>query len=438
MRFLRNPKIVLALGILTRILTFFYLGPNNNDLHIGFIQFLVEHKRLPLNTELMLGFHPPLYYLLAAPLYEMTMRPKVVQLLSLAFSLGTLIVIYNIVYRTDLIAGARARLYSFWLACFLPQFVMFGLYISNDTLTTFLGSLLVLQSWRYIQSGGWKPAMLLAVITGLGLLTKATFLAFLPIVFVLVLFRELRAGRSALRAASMGIAFLALTAGLGGYKLVDNYLRYRNPFMNSLDVPRNWSIQQQTTYRGPRSFVDVNMLRLLASPHRSATTVSSYPLVLYGTFWYQHIPESNFRASQKRPFYYLGPLIYLVALVPTGLFLIGLAALMRPLPAFISRFSPQVSEDRRMLSVYVAIALVLSNFALVLATLIQYHVWALAQGRYLFPSLAGGLAAFGVGVEMVGRSKIAAAVVKTCMVSLVGLFTLYLASEIGYMIATGS
>src|SRR5579863_7231383 len=272
MMYLRNPKILLALGILTRIVTFFYLGPNNNDPHLGMIQFLVEHKRLPLNTELMLGFHPPLYYLLAAPLYEMTMRPKVVQLLSLALSLGTLIVIYYIIYRTDFIAGARARLYSFWLACFLPQFVMFGLYVSNDTLTTFLGSLLVLQSCRYIQSGGWKSAMLLAVVTGLGLLTKATFLALLPIVLVLVLFRELRAGRSAPRAASMGIAFLAVTAGLGGYKFVDNYLRYRNPFMNSLDAPRNWSIEQQMSYRGLPSFLDVNISRLLASPHRSSAT----------------------------------------------------------------------------------------------------------------------------------------------------------------------
>jgi hypothetical protein len=39
--------------------------------------------------------------------------------------------------------------------------------------------------------------------------------------------------------------------------------------------------------------------------------------------------------------------------------------------------------------------------------------------------LAGWLAAFGVGVEIV-RSKTAAAVVKVSMVSLIGLFALYL------------
>jgi hypothetical protein len=232
--------------------------------------------------------------------------------------------------------------------------------------------------------------------------------------------------------------FLALTAGVGGYKLVDNYFRYHNPLINSLDSPEEWSTQQKLSYKGVRSFVDVNILPLLAMPSVSETTVGSYPLILYGTFWYQYLTESNFVGSAHRPYYYLGSLIYLVALVPTGVFLIGLMALFRRLSRCVTTFDSRQPEQRRVLSMSVAAALLLANFAMVVATLIRYHVWSLMQGRYLYPTLVGFLAAFSIGVEIVSRSKAGAATLKVSMIALIGLFGLYLSSEIGYLIIVGS
>lgn len=46
--------------------------------------------------------------------------------------------------------------------------------------------------------------------------------------------------------------------------------------------------------------LDVNNLRLIASPSLSASTQQqAYPVLFYATFWYPHIPESNFGGSHR-------------------------------------------------------------------------------------------------------------------------------------------
>ncbi len=84
----------------------------------------------------------------AAPILSASGSLKIVQILSLGLSIASLIVIYQIVFETPLIQAKTARLYSFALICFLPQFIMFTLYVSNDTLAIFMGCLTVLQTYR--------------------------------------------------------------------------------------------------------------------------------------------------------------------------------------------------------------------------------------------------------------------------------------------------
>ena len=102
---------------------------------------------------------------------------------------------------------------------------MFSLYVSNDTLAIFLGAAIVWQTRRFIQITGWKDGLLFAILTGLGLLTKATFLAFVPVLFVLVVF--MFAHKESLTKASWAAgAFLAIALSLGSYKFIDNYVRF--------------------------------------------------------------------------------------------------------------------------------------------------------------------------------------------------------------------
>jgi hypothetical protein len=168
---------------------------------------------------------------------------------------------------------------------------------------------------------------------------------------------------------------------------------------------------------------------------QSGPTVSgSYPLLLYGTFWYQLIPESNFKGTEYRPVSYLGSATYVIALVPTACFVFGLLSLLPRLPSFVKRFDRGKQGDRRMMGVYTAGAMLAANAAVIIGAVAHYHVWTLMQGRYLFPAIVGVLATFSVGVEIWDRMKLGSVVMKWSIFVLIALFGLYFGIEIGYLV----
>jgi hypothetical protein len=441
-RTVEAPVAVLGLGIALRCLVYFFLAPANNDAHISIIEFLVEHKAFPNIVDNYLTFHPPLYYLMAAPIFALSGSAKAVQALSLLFSVFTLIVLYFVIYRTRLVVSTRAKLLCLALVSFLPQFIMFSLYVSNDSLSFFLGALVAWACANYLERPSWKNKASLAIYTGLGLLTKTSFLAFVPVLVLFIFFVEVREARSPLRAIRTTSAFFLLVFLIGCYKYIDNYIKYKNPLINSLDVPV-WSFQQRS-FEGIYSYFDFNLLHLISSPSipfeevmgesASVGNTGAYPLLLYGTFWYQMIPESNFRGASHKPYSYLGSVIYLVALIPLVAFLIGTAKCLGGLPSFIRNYDKANAGSRGKLLTYVTSALLLLSVALLFLALVKYHVWTVMQGRYLFPCLPGILALFAVGVERLERIKYGAIVLKWSMTLLILAFCLYLSSEIGYLI----
>jgi hypothetical protein len=264
------------------------------------------------------------------------------------------------------------------------------------------------------------------------------------VLFGLMLFMGTRMGRPLAKAVGMAFAFFAVAGVLGSYKYVDNYQRFRDPFMNTLDSAAPWVVSQKESYMGLCSYLDINLLHLLASPTvdpGALPSVSqsdgrgSYPLLMYGTFWYQHIYESiNFTGNRHRPFNYLGSVIYMIAVVPTAVFIVGLGAIASRFPKFIAQFDYRKDDDRHLLWKYVIVCFFIANLALLLGTVFKYHVWSIMQSRLLFPSIVGALGAFGAGVSIVSRIRISAIILKSSMLLLVGLFWLYLSSEVGFQI----
>jgi len=438
LRRLSSAQTLLAGGITLRILVFIVLAPLNNDTgHLDVIRYIVQRHALPPAGAMQMSFQPPLYYLLAAPLYYLSGNAKDVQVLSLLLSILTLLMFYRLLYHENLMAGEKPRLFVFMLVCFLPQFVLFGLFVSNDTLAIFLGALMILQVVRFVREPNSRQLALLALLMGLGLLTKATFLAFLPVLFALLLFVRLRAGSSAPKAFLTALALLLLSCGLGCFKFVRNYQEVGKPFISDLDFQYSWVAKQQQSYRGAASFLDINLWKLLASPTLDpripsvtpSPTESSYPLLLYGSFWYPHIQESNFAVSSSL-FNRLGSVIYALALLPVATFLIGLFLLLKGLPRFLARFDLSRQEDQDRLVSFVSVFCVAGNLALLLVVTLKYHVWSVMTGRLLFPAFFGLLAPFGVGAGMVARCKVAHIALKLAMVALAVCFAIYFAAEI--------
>ena len=63
---------------------------------------------------------------------------------------------------------------------------------------------------------------------------------------------------------------------------------------------------------------------------------------------------------------------------------------------------------------------------------LKYHIWSQAQGRYLFPVIAGGAAVFAPGIDIADRSPLLRRLLAICMLLLVALFLFYFANECWY------
>ena len=412
-------KPILIVAILLRVVIFLFLNPHNNDDHAAVVRYWVDHGRFPTLWNTLQAQHPPLYYAILVPIWKVTQSDKGMQVFSLVCSVATLFVLYHFLYHSSLIQNPRGRLYGFLMVCFLPQFVMFNLYISNDTLTIFLGSLAILQAWRYIQSRRRRDLILFALINVIGLYTKLIFLAYLPVFAAVVFIVEGRSRRALVTAA----LFFGLTFAAGSYKLIDNYMRFGDPMATGLDHRFNYpNIRAHArSYRGIWSYIDINIFKLIPDPVLSDNTSNSLPCVFYGTFWYQYIPESNFIGNRSRPTMYIGSAIYIAALLPSLVFLLGWVVSLKPAKL-------EGAALMRCMSAF----LVLFTGLMFLPAEIKYHIWSQAQARFLFPAIPACCAVFAEGVAIVERRTVLRWALAVCMWVLVALFLFYFFTECRY------
>jgi hypothetical protein len=419
---------ILAAGIVIRILVFAFMGYFNNDNHIAVVEYVSRHWMPPQARQFNQGYHPPLYYFLAAPLFRLG-RLAAVQGLSLLLSIATLLLIAALLRRLDWIK-ATAQLSCLALAAFHPQFVVFSLFISNDTLAIFLGVLIFFQCRRVQGSVAWRDDIVLGIMLALGLLTKAVFLAF---VFPLAMFLCFERARQELPRSQIA-ARLAIMIGcagaLGSYKYVENFLLFGNPAINNLDFA-DWIAEQQPTWVGIGSLLDFNIFKLVQYPVASSSTVHSYLLMIYGSFWYAFLPESTFRGNLIEPLSRIGSLIYIAALWPTVLMAIGGGRIgFFALKSLWAARSPTIAprSDRSLFEATAVLSLLL-NILLVIAIGWHYDVWSVFQGRLIFPAYVGVLVALNLGIECSASSQLKKNLTRYSLAALAVLFLAYYATE---------
>ncbi len=396
--------MILAGGILLRIIVYIFLGPHNNDNHFGVIEFVAKNLAFPSPDLLGQAYQPPLYYFMAAPL-AMLGSAKIVQLLSLVLSIANLGLLYHFVKTTKLLSQLAARRHALLFAALLPQFVIFGNFVSNDSLAFLFGTLIFIQAFRYIDQPTRSNLLMLALALGIALLAKGIFLAFLPVLIALVVviqFRQKANLKHHLVALGM---FASIALAIGSYKYVDNTMTFGKPFMGRDDLGHKWVALQQGTYQGLKSIFDVNVIKLARHPSLSEYTQHSLPLLLYGTFWYSHILESNFQATRRYPLSLLPGAIYLLGVVPTLLIMLGAGiCLWRnkwPLKSFKS---PDTVFRLRMCEAFVFL-IALSTLTVLVTWGLKHDAWSFFQARMLFPTFFAIAIFLGLGYEVVCRRR---------------------------------
>jgi 4-amino-4-deoxy-L-arabinose transferase-like glycosyltransferase len=230
-----------VLGVLYAIYTPPWQAPDE-PAHYNYIRYLVEWRRLPVlqpgdyphayleeikaakfPPEMTIEpiryefWQPPLYYLLAVPVYVLFGGALIpLRLFSVACGAGSLIIAYSIV-RQIFPRSESLALGTIALVAFVPQHLAMTAAVNNDALAELI---LAVVMWRLVRwvvrgetwgtKGAWgKPGELVevSVLIGLGLLTKTSTVISVPLALAaLVLSRK--------RINARSIAYLLLPAGL--------------------------------------------------------------------------------------------------------------------------------------------------------------------------------------------------------------------------------
>jgi len=366
----RAFQLILFTGLALRCLLFLVLSPYNPDDHFVIMRHVIEHGVFPKAELYTQAYHPPLYYLLSLPL-AWFQSAKVAQVLSLALSCSTLWLIARFLQETPFLKTPRARCAGLALAAFQPQFVLYGLFISNDTLAFFLGAALILTLGRYLQNPHLRLALLLSLICGLGVATKGTFLSVLPIVpLVLVLAHRRTAKPITNLLAALTLLSLATLAG-GAWRFSTNYRDYDRLVVHGMDFKPGWMKNQSGTWQGPGTLLDTNIAKLLRKPHLSAETRHSVPLLLFATGWINYMKnESSFNAAHDHQWLWL-PRSVLTA----GLFLTALITISACIALRRSVQSPEL---------VLLLLMPVTAIALVVMVGLKYDAWSCFHTRLSF------------------------------------------------------
>ena len=209
---------LVVLGGVT-VARFHVWAPVDERQHYDYVQTIAEQHRLPLLDDLVspevqaitdrtwprpaitdprtLGlagrsyeaFQPPLYYLLAAPVFAAVPdhRDKLTALraLDLALVLVAAFLLWRIALRVapraPLLALAAALTVLLW-----PGVLVRAITVSNAPLELVLATALLLVLWRLLERGGRGPALAAGVLLGACVLTKSTLIYLVPLVLVVL------------------------------------------------------------------------------------------------------------------------------------------------------------------------------------------------------------------------------------------------------------
>lgn len=313
---------------------------------------------------------PPLYYLIAAPLFNLSAgNLTVLRLLSVVIGAGVVLYTYRIgnlllPERPWVALGAAA------LVAFLPQHVAMMASVNNDTLAECLIAITLWTTLRYLKddNGRWVMAGL-GVLVGLGFLTKIStyFLAgIVPLAIFLKWGGEFKVGDRSVGARH-------------AVPLRDLLRRLALFFIPALLLGAVWWARDLSVYGWPDFLGLARHNRVVADQPRTADTIAengwgAYLSVFFGTtfnsFWGQFgwmgvpMPEWIYRVIQ-----------FLLAAVGGGLLL----------DFFVLRRRAASSNPPWRRNAW--IALTLTAVLAVLAYLYYNTEFLQHQGRYLFPGL---------------------------------------------------
>ncbi|WP_215237270.1 phospholipid carrier-dependent glycosyltransferase [Dyadobacter helix] len=358
------------------------------DAHGEVINFILQKGRLPLAREVFCAMHPPLYYILALPFFyfDTLQSQKITQIFSLLLACGNLYLLFRLC--KDLLPDILTRNVAFLLALFLHSFVTFSLYVSNDTLAYFIGTAIFYALHRYISAPTRLNEVIVAILLGLGLLTKGTFLAFAPPLVLVVLLSLWKRDVPFMTILGRVLLFGFVVFTLGCYKYLENYHAENRFVVHNLDF---FHYMPANMYDGDRSIWYFNLKQLILNPtyfEGDRSLESIYPVLFYATFWYKFCePFNGFELGSRTAFKYIGSILYMVGLVPSVLLLLGSFVKSISVLEFLKKLrSNERKSFEKGLEEAAWLSILFLSILLVIIAGYKYNVWVCFQSRLFLQS----------------------------------------------------
>lgn len=179
------------------------------------------------------SYHPPLYYAALTPVQRplegasILVRVLACRWFTVLLGVGTVFLAYSAGWMLWPGTPGMALLLGI-LVSFQPMLTFCAARVGNDALEILLFSSCLVMALRVAKSGlTWGLSLILGVTVGLGLLTKISFLSFLPLLFLLLAWdvgRLVSVGRLQVKALGPWLLTICLPILLGGWWYKDAVL----------------------------------------------------------------------------------------------------------------------------------------------------------------------------------------------------------------------
>lgn len=230
--------------------------------HLQYIHYLFENGRIPLATEGWQMFQPPLYYLLAAAVYQSFLSLfsaeiiiRILKLLSFLCGMAQVEICYRTL-RNAYPGKESLQVIGILLGGLLPMNLYMSQSLGNEPLVGCLTALLILLACR-VSSGAREAtretAIIMGFILGLALLTKVTAILIVPLLLFFVsteiLKRTGSAGEGIRSVARFVIIALCIALTVAGWYYLRNWIEMGRFFVGGWDAIRDIVWWQDPGYR---------------------------------------------------------------------------------------------------------------------------------------------------------------------------------------------
>ena len=324
----RIPLLVLAVLWLALFwnnarLSPFHVGFDSAE-HLQYIRYIQEHRALPLPTEGLEMYQPPLYYLISAAALSACRLsiddPQsviVLRLLGGFFGIAQFLLVF---WSLRLLLPVRAAFIGLLLGAFLPMHLYLSQYVTNEMLTATLATAAIYLCLRLLKSEVPRASQFawVGVALGAAILTKVTGILLLPIV-IAALAGKLHGARTPIAIAVRNLGLLVASCFVVcGWQYARIWVRFGTPLVGNWDV-----ISGFAWWQAPGYHTAVDYLRFGRSLlHPLFSGFAGFADGIYSTLWGDALCGG---ASSLTVAWNQQPLIagYLWALIPMALIAIG-------------------------------------------------------------------------------------------------------------------